>query len=285
MIGAATSQISYTASKGAVLAMSRELGVEFARHGIRVNALCPGTVDTPLLQDLGRRSGARATPARAHPRRAARATAGDRQRGAVPRERRVVVRQRLDLRRRRRRHCRVRHPRIDLAYTPRRDRDGRRGAVRMGDAALQDGARAVRAGVPVRGRDRVGRRATPFPGARGDGLGPGPPRRGRAPLSSRLPRAALDGARADEGRDPLRPGGLARRVRGARDVDDVEVRAPAPSVRRREGRRPLQPARAVARRAAANHAALHERARRRSSGRRRTFPRPTWRRTSRRWRG
>jgi NAD(P)-dependent dehydrogenase (short-subunit alcohol dehydrogenase family) len=52
LMGAATSQISYTASKGAVLAMSRELGVQFARQGIRVNALCPGPVNTPLLQEL-----------------------------------------------------------------------------------------------------------------------------------------------------------------------------------------------------------------------------------------
>ncbi|HYA68306.1 MAG TPA: 3-oxoacyl-ACP reductase, partial [Acidimicrobiales bacterium] len=52
VLGAATSQISYTASKGGVLAMSRELGVEFARRGIRVNALCPGPVNTPLLQEL-----------------------------------------------------------------------------------------------------------------------------------------------------------------------------------------------------------------------------------------
>jgi NAD(P)-dependent dehydrogenase (short-subunit alcohol dehydrogenase family) len=52
VMGAATSQISYTASKGAVLALSRELGVEFARRGVRVNALCPGPVDTPLLQEL-----------------------------------------------------------------------------------------------------------------------------------------------------------------------------------------------------------------------------------------
>jgi NAD(P)-dependent dehydrogenase (short-subunit alcohol dehydrogenase family) len=51
-MGAATSQISYTASKGGVLALSRELGVEFARRGVRVNALCPGPVNTPLLQDL-----------------------------------------------------------------------------------------------------------------------------------------------------------------------------------------------------------------------------------------
>ncbi|MET3769450.1 NAD(P)-dependent dehydrogenase (short-subunit alcohol dehydrogenase family) [Marisediminicola sp. UYEF4] len=52
VMGSATSQISYTASKGGVLAMSRELGVQFARQGIRVNALCPGPVDTPLLREL-----------------------------------------------------------------------------------------------------------------------------------------------------------------------------------------------------------------------------------------
>jgi NAD(P)-dependent dehydrogenase (short-subunit alcohol dehydrogenase family) len=51
-LGAATSQISYTASKGGVLAMSREMGVEFARKGVRVNALSPGPVDTPLLREL-----------------------------------------------------------------------------------------------------------------------------------------------------------------------------------------------------------------------------------------
>ena len=52
ILGAATSQISYTASKGAVLAMSRELGTQFARQGIRVNALCPGPVETPLLLNI-----------------------------------------------------------------------------------------------------------------------------------------------------------------------------------------------------------------------------------------
>jgi len=52
VMGSATSQISYTASKGGVLAMSRELGVQFARDGIRVNALCPGPINTPLLQEL-----------------------------------------------------------------------------------------------------------------------------------------------------------------------------------------------------------------------------------------
>jgi NAD(P)-dependent dehydrogenase (short-subunit alcohol dehydrogenase family) len=52
VLGSATSQISYTASKGGVLAMTRELGVQFARDGIRVNALCPGPINTPLLQEL-----------------------------------------------------------------------------------------------------------------------------------------------------------------------------------------------------------------------------------------
>jgi NAD(P)-dependent dehydrogenase (short-subunit alcohol dehydrogenase family) len=52
IVGAATSQISYTASKGAVLAMSRELAVQFARQGVRVNALCPGPVETPLLLNI-----------------------------------------------------------------------------------------------------------------------------------------------------------------------------------------------------------------------------------------
>ena len=52
VMGAATSQISYSASKGGVLSMSRELGVQFARDGVRVNALCPGPVNTPLLKEL-----------------------------------------------------------------------------------------------------------------------------------------------------------------------------------------------------------------------------------------
>ncbi len=52
VLGSATSQVAYTASKGGVLAMTRELGVQFAREGIRVNALCPGPVNTPLLREL-----------------------------------------------------------------------------------------------------------------------------------------------------------------------------------------------------------------------------------------
>jgi NAD(P)-dependent dehydrogenase (short-subunit alcohol dehydrogenase family) len=66
VMGAATSQISYTASKGGVLALSRELGVEFARQGIRVNALCPGPVDTPLLQELFAKDPAKAARRMVH---------------------------------------------------------------------------------------------------------------------------------------------------------------------------------------------------------------------------
>ena len=79
VMGAATSQISYTASKGGVLALSRELGVEFARRGVRVNALCPGPVDTPLLQRAVRQ-GPRAgrAPARARADGPLRARRGDR---------------------------------------------------------------------------------------------------------------------------------------------------------------------------------------------------------------
>jgi len=66
VMGAATSQISYTASKGGVLALSRELGVEFGRSGVRVNALCPGPVDTPLLQELFAKDPAKAARRMVH---------------------------------------------------------------------------------------------------------------------------------------------------------------------------------------------------------------------------
>jgi NAD(P)-dependent dehydrogenase (short-subunit alcohol dehydrogenase family) len=52
LMGAATSQIAYTASKGGVLSMTREIAVEYARQGIRANSLCPGPIDTPLLAEL-----------------------------------------------------------------------------------------------------------------------------------------------------------------------------------------------------------------------------------------
>jgi NAD(P)-dependent dehydrogenase (short-subunit alcohol dehydrogenase family) len=68
IMGAAVSQISYTASKGGVLSLSRELGVEFAREGVRVNALCPGPVNTPLLQELFAKDPAKAPGRFAEPR-------------------------------------------------------------------------------------------------------------------------------------------------------------------------------------------------------------------------
>ena len=81
VIGAATSQISYTASKGGVLALSRELGVQFARRGVRVNALCPGPVDTPLLRELfAERPREGRAPARPRPDGPLRRAARDRQR-------------------------------------------------------------------------------------------------------------------------------------------------------------------------------------------------------------
>ena len=115
ILGAATSQISYSASKGAVLSMSRELGVQFARQGVRVNALCPGPVETPLAAEHLRRrpGGARAAPDPLADGAAGEA-AGDRQRGAVPRERRVVLRERGDIPRRRRPHRCLRDARVAL---------------------------------------------------------------------------------------------------------------------------------------------------------------------------
>ena len=86
VMGAATSQISYTASKGGVLALSRELGVEFARRGVRVNALCPGPVDTPLLRELYANDPEEAARRLVHVPMGRFAEARrDRQRGAVPR--------------------------------------------------------------------------------------------------------------------------------------------------------------------------------------------------------
>ena len=103
VMGAAVSQISYTASKGAVLAISRELGVEFARRGVRVNALCPGPINTPLLEELFASDPGKAARRLVHlpmgrfgePEEIARG-------GDLPRIRRVLVRHRLDLHGRRR---------------------------------------------------------------------------------------------------------------------------------------------------------------------------------------
>ncbi len=103
VMGAAVSQISYTASKGAVLSMSRELGIEFAGRGVRVNALCPGPVNTPLLagalrQGHGEGGAADRAPADGPLRGAAR----DREWRALPRQRRVLLRDGDDLPGRRR---------------------------------------------------------------------------------------------------------------------------------------------------------------------------------------
>lgn len=111
VMGAATSQISYSASKGGVLAMSRELGVEFAREGIRVNALCPGPVNTPLLRELFAKDPERAAHAAgAHPARPVRRTGGDRRRGGLPGQRRLLLHDRQHLPGGRRHLRRVRHP-------------------------------------------------------------------------------------------------------------------------------------------------------------------------------
>ena len=144
----------------------------------------------------------------------------------------------------------------------RRGQDGGRSAsgdaaARARRSALPDGARPARRRTPPRGR-RDGRgRGAPLPRAGAVGLHPGPPRRR---LDRHLPgvsSAALECPRADEGRDPLRPGSDPRRVRGPRDVDDLEMRAPPPSLRRREGRRPLSAQGLLRWRARAPDPALH----------------------------
>ena len=113
VMGAATSQISYTASKGAVLALSRELGVEFARRGVRVNALCPGPVDTPLLRELYASDPAKAARRLVHLPMGRFAAAKEiANAGALPRLGRVLLRDGVDVHGRRRAVRRVRHPRV-----------------------------------------------------------------------------------------------------------------------------------------------------------------------------
>jgi NAD(P)-dependent dehydrogenase (short-subunit alcohol dehydrogenase family) len=102
-MGSAVSQIAYTASKGGVLSLSRELGVEFARRGVRVNALCPGPVDTPLLRSLFR------PEETARPVRPVRAGQGDRRGRRLPGQRRVLLRERYGVPGGRRDLGRVRH--------------------------------------------------------------------------------------------------------------------------------------------------------------------------------
>ena len=108
VMGAATSQISYTASKGGVLALSRELGVEFARRGVRVNALCPGPVDTPLLRELFAKDPERAARRLVHVPMGRFANAEEIAAAvAVPGQRRLELRDRIDVPRRRRPHRRL----------------------------------------------------------------------------------------------------------------------------------------------------------------------------------
>ena len=116
LMGAATAQIAYTASKGGVLSMTREIAVEYARQGIRANALCPGPIETPLLEELLSDPGAPRPAHGAHPDGPARARRGAREGRAVPRVRRRVVHDRRRARGRRRHHRRVRHARVALSY-------------------------------------------------------------------------------------------------------------------------------------------------------------------------
>jgi len=102
VMGSATSQISYTASKGGVLALSRELGVQFAREGIRVNALCPGPVNTPLLRELFAADPERATRRLVHVPMGGSPRRRDRGGGRLPGERRRLLHHRLDVPGRRR---------------------------------------------------------------------------------------------------------------------------------------------------------------------------------------
>ena len=153
VMGAATSQISYTASKGGVLALSRELGVEFARRGVRVNALCPGPVDTPLLQELYAKDPEQAARRLVHLPMGRFARAQEIAVGrAVPRRRRVLLRHRVDLPRRRRAQRRVHDPARSRLRAERhrgllgraaglRDDRGERAAARRGTAVA--GAQAV----------------------------------------------------------------------------------------------------------------------------------------------
>ena len=109
-MGSATSQISYTASKGGVLAMTRELGVQFAREGIRVNALSPGPVNTPLLAEaLCQRPRARRTQTGAHPDGSVRRCLGNSCGSGVPGLRRRILHYRYELLSRRRYYRRLRH--------------------------------------------------------------------------------------------------------------------------------------------------------------------------------
>ena len=152
VMGAAVSQISYTASKGGVLALSRELGVEFARRGVRVNALCPGPVNTPLLQELFAKDPEKAARRLVHLPMGRFAEAREiANGGAVPGQRRVVLRDRLDLPGRRRPLGRLRHARVRVLLGRPRAGRGRRRVRR----ASRRGCRRSRAAPGLERRRRV----------------------------------------------------------------------------------------------------------------------------------
>ncbi len=109
LMGAATAQVAYTASKGGVLAFTRELAVEYARKGIRANALCPGPIETPLLGRAARRPRTPQPSARAHPHGPPGAARGGGPRRALLGLGRILVHDGLGSRRRRRDHRRLRH--------------------------------------------------------------------------------------------------------------------------------------------------------------------------------
>ncbi len=117
LMGAATAQIAYTASKGGVLAMTRELAVEYARQGIRANALVSGSDRDAAPPGAARRPPAARPADGAHPDGAAGTRRGAREGGALPRVRRLVVHDRRRPGRRRRHHRGVRHPRVKSVGT------------------------------------------------------------------------------------------------------------------------------------------------------------------------
>ena len=124
LMGAATSQISHTASKGAVHSLSRELGVQFARQGIRVNALCPGPVET--RSSCG-------SSAMIPPRTSG--VASTCRRRALPGERRIVIRERRDVPRRRRPDGGLRHSGIDKTILPNCSPDSMRSCAARASAS------------------------------------------------------------------------------------------------------------------------------------------------------
>jgi len=154
---------------------------------------------------------------------------------------------------------RLEKPALDSGRWPKCRRFRRARGPRVGDAALQNGALAVRAAPPVRRHRGFRRRTVALPGARARVSVPVHLDSGRLGVFPATA-PALDRARPFQGRRALRHGGHARRVRGARDVDDLEVRTPTAAVRRRQGRSALQPERPLAGRAPEADAALHGRA-------------------------